>query len=319
MNSLLGKIGHFKPQGMALMAVVFFIPFSSWGFSRAGSEFRVNTSTSGDQFDPALAVDGAGNFIIVWTGKSASDSNGIFAQRYTAAGTAIGSQFQVNTTATGDQNDPCVALDGAGNFVIAWTGKGSGDSNGIYARRYNAAGTALGTEFRVNTTSNGNQDDPSIAMASDGHFVIAWGGKGSSDSNGVYARRYNAAGTAQGSEFQVSVTENGNQDDPRIAMSASGLFVIAWSGQGSGDSNGVYARRYNTVGTAQGGEFRVNSFTSGSQRYPFPGMDADGNFVIAWESNSPDGIRAQRYNASGTAQGGEFQVNTFTGGDFFQS
>jgi hypothetical protein len=320
MNIFFSRVFQSGVQRVVLSGIVFFsASFDSWAHAPAGAEFRVNTSTIGDQFDPGISVDADGNFVVVWTGKSSSDSNGIYAQRYNAAGETMGSQFRINATSNGTQNDPSVAVDAAGNFVVVWTGKGSNDSNGIYARRYNAVGTALGSEFQVNGTSNGNQDDPTLAMAPDGHFVIAWSGKGSGDSNGIYARRYSAAGTALGSEFQVSTTSNGNQDDPRIALAPDGRFVIAWSGKGSGDSNGIYARRYSAAGAAQGGEFRVNTVTADAQRYPYPGMAADGHFVIAWESDCPNGIRAQLYNADGTVQGGEFQVNTSTHGDFFQT
>ena len=45
-------------------------------------------------------------------------------------------------------------------------------------------------------------------------------------------------------------------------------------------------------------------------------MDDAGNFVVVWQSNIQDGsvlgIFCQRYNASGVAQGAEFQINTYT-------
>ena len=45
-------------------------------------------------------------------------------------------------------------------------------------------------------------------------------------------------------------------------------------------------------------------------------MDAAGNFVVTWSSKDQDGdnwgVYAQRYNAAGVAQGGEFLVNVTT-------
>src|SRR5688500_3585097 len=72
---------------------------------------------------------------------------------------------------------------------------------------------------------------------------------------------------------------------------------------------------------AIGPEFRVNAFTHFYLKTPAIGMDADGDFVVTWwrtleESNTQgdiaNGVYARRYNAVGVAQGGEFQVNTFT-------
>jgi hypothetical protein len=65
-----------------------------------------------------------------------------------------------------------------------------------------------------------------------------------------------------------------------------------------------------------GGEFRVNSHTAGSQSGPKVSTDAAGNFVVVWESfgqdGDSDGVFGQRFASSGAPLGGEFQVNTFT-------
>ena len=44
------------------------------------------------------------------------------------------------------------------------------------------------------------------------------------------------------------------------------------SGQ-DGSGSGIYAQRYDAQGVPQGGEFRVNSTTSGDQRYSSVAMD----------------------------------------------
>ncbi|MEO7794072.1 MAG: hypothetical protein ABIV06_04805, partial [Thermoanaerobaculia bacterium] len=68
-----------------------------------------------------------------------------------------------------------------------------------------------------------------------------------------------------------------------------------------------------------GGQFQVNSYTTNSQRFPAIGRDAQGNFVVAWESLGSSGgdtsfesIQAQLYGADGAALGGQFQVNSYT-------
>jgi len=64
-------------------------------------------------------------------------------------------------------------------------------------------------------------------------------------------------------------------------------------------------------GVAQGGEFRVNTYTAGDQMYPAVAMNrTTGDFVVVWESYgqakaSAWSIYAQRYNLAGAAQGGD--------------
>ena len=287
-----------------------------------GGEFRVNTYTTAGQGSPTLAMDADGDFVVSWNSTGQDGFNtGVFLQRYNAAGVAQGSEFQVNTFTTAGQAVPAIAMDADGDFVVSWQSNGQdGNGYGIYARRYNAAGVAQGSEFRVNTFTTGAQTQPTVAMDADGDFVVSWQSSGQDGAGiGVFAQRYNAAGVAQGSEFQVNTFTSDSQAGPTVAMDADGDFVISWRSIGQEGANyGVYAQRYNSAGVALGSEFRVNTYTAGDQSAPAIAMDADGDFIVSWRSTGQDGsgngIYAQRYNALGVAQGGEFRVNTFTTG-----
>lgn len=85
----------------------------------------------------------------------------------------------------------------------------------------------------------------------------------------------------------------------------------------------------NSIGLLSvGDEFQVNTYTTSYQRDPSVAALTDGSFVIVWGSmtydlnwgeNGPisqdgsgDGVYGQRFDASGTALGDEFQVNTYT-------
>ncbi|HEV8378745.1 MAG TPA: hypothetical protein VGP99_07830, partial [Tepidisphaeraceae bacterium] len=67
-----------------------------------------------------------------------------------------------------------------------------------------------------------------------------------------------------------------------------------------------------------GGEVRVNTYTADYQTNPAVAADADGDYVIVWQSPQEGlnnaGIYAQRFNASGIPQGGEIHVNVNTAG-----
>ncbi|MFS0517929.1 beta strand repeat-containing protein, partial [Nostoc sp. UIC 10607] len=288
-----------------------------------GSEFRVNNTITGNQFNPTIAMDADGDFVISWTSNGQDgDGFGIYAQRYNSSGVAQGSEFRVNDTITDSQSNPTIAMDADGDFVISWTSNGQdGDGFGIYAQRYNSTGVAQGSEFRVNDTIIGFQNNSTIAMDADGDFVISWQSYYQDGSGyGIYAQRYNSSGVAQGSEFQVNTTITDSQYNPTIAMDADGDFVISWTSNGQdGSGYGIYAKRYNSAGVAQGSEFQVNTTIIGNQSNPTIAMDEVGNFVISWTSSgqdgSGDGIYAQRYSSAGVAIGGEFKVNTIITGN----
>jgi hypothetical protein len=292
--------------------------FDSAGVSQ-GNEFQVNTFALGNQFGSTVAMDADGDFVIVWTGDAADGSGtGVFAQRFNAAGVRQGREFQVNTSTVGDQQFATVAMDASGDFVVTWSSD-DGSGSGIFAQRYNALGAAQGTEFQVNANIANDQLYSSVAMDAGGDFVVAWESDGADGSQfGIFARRFNAAGTALTGDFQVNTTAAGNQTTPSVSMNAQGDFVFAWASDGQdGSGDGVYARRYNAAGAAQGGEFQVNETTDNSQTAPTVALDAAGDFVIAWtgvgqDEDGSSGIFAREYNSSGKTLSGEFRVNTFT-------
>src|SRR6185295_18419106 len=65
-----------------------------------------------------------------------------------------------------------------------------------------------------------------------------------------------------------------------------------------------------------GAEFLVNSYTTGGQNVPSVTSRSSGGFVVTWGGDYQDGsgygALARTYDASGTAQGREFQINTYT-------
>jgi hypothetical protein len=282
-----------------------------------GSEFRVNTFTTGEQLLPAVAMDASGDFVVAWQGVGSGDDYGVYAQRYNALGTAQGGEFRVNTFTTGSQRNLALAMDADGDLVIAWTSSAQDPdgSSGVYARRYDLAGAAQGGEFRVNTTTPGNQKLPAVALDASGDFVVAW-----TSAYDIFAQRYNAAGLAQGGELRANTFTGGFQDSAAAGMDADGNFLITWTdgafGNGQEGSLGVYAQYFNAAGAPQGGELRVNTFTTGNQSTPDVAMESDGDAVVAWQSNGQDGsgygVYAQRYAGPDTVA--PVVVDVFVGG-----
>ena len=283
-----------------------------------GKAFQVNTYPLGEPLSPAIAMDKRGNFVITWQTHGQDGSVwGIIAQRFNKNGKALGREFVVNTYTFSHQDDPDIAMDWKGNFVITWVSHFQDGEEGIFAQRFNRKGKPLGNEFHVNSYIDNTQYDPAIAMDQKGNFVITWASWLQDGSDlGIFAQMYNSKGEAVGNEFQVNTYMKWYQWHPAIAMDQNGNFVITWSSEGEdGSSYGIFAQRFNKKGEAVGSEFQVNTYTQKSQDYPAVAMDNGGNFVIVWESKKQDGsgtgIFAQMYNRRGEAVGNEFQVNTY--------
>lgn len=286
-----------------------------------GAEFQVNTYTTSRQELPVIAMDDDGDFVIAWRRADVNGfSTSIFAQRYNSAGVRLGSEFQVNWVTAGVQTDPVIAMDASGDFVIAWISNGHpGGFNGLYAQRFSSFGAAQGSEFQLNLSTAPNASEPALAMDAEGNFIAAWQ---SQDENsaplGFIARRFDSDAAALGSEFLIASNAGSVTRGPEIAMTPGGRFIVTYTAlkDAGGQNLGVYARRFDSDGTALGSEFRVNTSTPVDQVDPDVEIADDGEFVITWESTFPakDGkdIFAQQYTSDGFRQGGEFQVNTYT-------
>lgn len=247
--------------------------------------------------------------------------------RVMLAATPIGVETQVNTTTNGDQESAgarSIAADDAGNYVAVWTSFGQdGSATGVYAQRFNSSGTPLGSEFRVNQSTFGNQIGAVITMNSQGDFVVAWASEGQDGSGyGVYMRRYSSSGTALGNEIRVNTYGIGNQFEVSAAMNDAGNVIIIWTSNGQdGSGDGIYGQRYSSSGSPVGSEFRVNTVTTGQQSTSAVTMNALGEFTVTWHSANTDGsgfgVYSQRYTSSGTRNGANTLVNTTTSGDQF--
>jgi len=301
---------------------------------RLGSEFRVNSYTTGGQGSPSVVAAADGEFVVVWAGQGKGDSYGIFGQRYDSAGSTLGNAFLVNAYTTGVQWRPSAAAAADGTFVVVWGGSGPGDLEGIFGQRFDNAGVALGAEFRVNSYTTYAQYKPSVASDASGNFVVVWEhynyardvpshsfGQRHSSAGAIlhlplqsFGQRYNSAGAALGTEFSVAgVTTFGLETTVSVASDASGNFVVVWDSINDGSDFGIRGQRYDSDGATLGDDFVVNSYTKEYQLRPSVAADASGNFVVAWADNRQAGwdVFGRRFDSEGVAQGGDFPVNTY--------
>ena len=188
-----------------------------------------------------------------------------------------------------------------GAFVVAWGSQPQDGYNyGIFARRFDAAGNMQGVEFQVNVYTETGQDDPSVSLAANGDFVVAWEStEQDGGSSGIFARAFTSTGEPRGGELQVNSYTPSGQYRPSVAAGADGDFVITWDSAGGqdGSTTGVFMRGFNSAGHALV-ELQVSTFTQSIQSAP--SVAASGSrFVVAWQSDSQDGsgfgVFAQRF------------------------
>lgn len=344
-----------------------------WSLQVSGSlSYGMSTFT-------AVAVDAAGNTTDPSEGYSVTVTTQDAVGGYDI-GASQNSGNQINTTVIGHQNNPQVTKLANGNLIVVWQQSVTGATNGydVVMQLMDSTGThKIGTEQFVNQRNNNNQDSPSVTALADGGFVIAWESN-YVDTDGVWARRYDANGAAQTDEFLVNQTIAGAQ---RMAVTLGlpdGGYIISWySAQGNGntvqriydandnpvgnefvvgpaigtvggpemvlfehgpsvgwyltvwngtDSNGtgVFGQMRKTDGTSAGPILTLNTTQDKSQNYPDAITLKDGSFVVFWDTDDSQAngsdIRAIHYTVDpitgmvGAKSTGDFIVNDYRAG-----
>lgn len=113
-----------------------------------GPEFQVNQETFSDQLRSKIAMDAAGNFVVVWDSYDPS-SFGLFAwdikaRLYRADGTPVGPEIFVNRHLVLEQQGALVAFAPNGTFVAAWSSNAqvppaNENEHEVFARRFSAS------------------------------------------------------------------------------------------------------------------------------------------------------------------------------------
>ncbi len=270
-------------------------------------------TNNNNQVNPVVATLTDGSVVVAWQSFGQDgDMLGVFAQRFTAAGANIGTEFQVNQTTANNQRTPAITALPSGGFAIVWVSELQrfDKSVDIYGRLYGASGAVASDEILINSGTNVCAN-PGIDLTPDGGFLVVW-----SENVGVYptangaqgwdvvGRPFNSNGTAKAPQAtRINAFTDGDQYGPRICASGSDHLVV-WTSVGQdGSREGVYGRFISDNGAPEGVEFLVNTTTISQQLQPTVGSDGNGRFLAVWSgfvAGTSFDLFAQRYNATQT-------------------
>jgi hypothetical protein len=103
-----------------------------------GGEFQISPWTTGYDRFPRVARRTENDFVVIWNDPSypSSPPQDVRGRIVKDSGFPLGSEFVVNTYATGRQELADVAPIASGEFVVVWQGPGSNDPSGVFGRLY---------------------------------------------------------------------------------------------------------------------------------------------------------------------------------------
>ena len=227
-------------QGIVDSAGVYYRRYNANGTFMDATEQRANLTDIGTERDASVAMNAAGDFVVVW-----EVGGSIKFQMFASDGTpGTAKTVYIDNVSS----KPDVAMDALGNFVVVYRWDGA-FGRGVWGHQFDNSGVEVAPWFRVgpgNDVVYKDHDKPSIAMDDAGNFIVTYesiadGGPGKT----VFAARFQSDTTSLG-EFQVNQTTAGNQHMASIAMSDLDNYVVVFTGEDA-DQTGVYARQYGVV------------------------------------------------------------------------
>jgi hypothetical protein len=196
--------------------------------------------------DVAIAAGPAGQALVVW-----EQGGQVLARKFN--GTTFEDQFVV----AGAGSSPAVA-GAASGWAIAYAGAGTGDADGIFLSRVSSSGTVADAVL-VNAKTAGVQDQPAVAVLTDGSLGVAF-----RSGDDVLFQRYDASGSALADDqaSPIHSEASGSQGSPICAAGPSGgFYVVAW--ESGAEVRARFAGKdasflFNAL-TGQNGDFSVSA------------------------------------------------------------
>ncbi len=253
----------------------------------------VVAATSARQYQPALTIDATDTLYAVWF-EERNPFGIIFATR-----PANGNWSASQRATTGGDFNPQVAIASSGMVHVVFK------RNFLIYHAMRGAGGGWSSATRINDTTVGGQDEPTIAVATDGTVLAAWedsrGPQGSYQPLLRVDERPVATG-AWGTDLSLSdATGNADQRRPDVTIDANGTLHAVWEDGrfSSGSGVGVYY-----ASKPHGGSWSVNERVNGTVPanpnggYPTLAIDGSGSVVALWQAYQPDLFSADRSGAS---------------------
>lgn len=264
---------------------------------RVGDEFLVNQVTVGDQNDAVVAmiedsVLGNLGFVVVWEDEAPGSNEELLGRRFAIDATPLGDAFPINVLTAFDQEDADVASDAAGRFVVAWETIDS-SLDGIAARVFDPDGTPRSGEVPVNTFLTGDQENPSLAVAPDGGFIVVWEDDEQEVGDlSIFGRFFDASGVAVDAPFQIDSFPAGAQEQVSVRYVPDGRVCAVWRSDGQDGTAGlpgIVGNCFDADGGPTGAERVIHATLPGVQLDPWLGVGADGRALVTWSAVDQDG------------------------------
>ncbi|MGW7685157.1 hypothetical protein ACWGID_30735 [Kribbella sp. NPDC054772] len=255
---------------------------------------------------PDVGLDDNGNAVVVW--QDDPDGNGYYNIPYRVVNTAgtVTASGNANSSSTGQQINPRVAVDPDGApsgaavaFTAVWEDIQTGGQPTVKAAGFTGP-TTRAWEVTA-SAATGQNHNPDVAVSASGDAVVVWDDDG--DGNGFYqvglVRLGRSNGSATLSRRSANATADGQQRHASVAANFNGDFAVAWESDHTGTA-GAWTRSFTSTGTAH----YADTLVADGGSWPSIGIDDQAQSVVGWtvQGTDPD-VWVRGFGTDGTDTG----------------
>lgn len=297
---------------------------------------RVNDLTPNFQWNPDIAVDGAGLIHAIWEDNRNAFTTGpdIYYANSTDGGLSFNPSLRVNNDATGvEQARPSIAVAQDRSVYAVWDDPRNGArGRDIYFSKSVDLGITWTPNIFVNDDSAGaNQDSATIAVDTLGGIYVVWvDSRNAATAPDIYATRSSNGGSTFTANSKVNDDLGATlQISPSLALGAGKIQAMWSDGRTTGSTGLDVYTASSPDGVAWAANVRVNDDTifSNDQLSPSVAIGVGGDVFAAWTDERVSGqdvfvsvldVHAPTAIAPGTAtvsQGGQASFDGFSSMD----
>ncbi len=269
-------------------------------FNRAGRPvgrvFAVSGLDVGREKGARATILANGRVLVSWQVASGGDS-AVYARVLRPRGSALVPAFRVDSELASGGKNPAVAAAEDGGFLVAWQGCcGDGGDPVIFARRFGADASAVGSPFVVSSSPSTGQYLPTAARGESGEFLVAWMGASDDETGSKFridGRLVSADGAPIGADAVLSTGSDRADSAPAVAAGPAG-YVVAWTVWDRTFPYAILAAPFDPSLASTGAAVPVNAGRINFQWALALSTDGQDRYLLAWEGFDESGHLAIR-------------------------
>lgn len=233
--------------------------------------------------DVSSAIDAQGNALVVWR-QSDGTNQQVFKSEYTARGWSHPVDLFDNISPDGQSaEEPCVAMNAAGEAIIAWS-QHDGTHLQVFVSERRNGSWILPADLTDSISPPGrNAADVGVAMDDNGDAIVVWSQSDSANQLQIFKSEHRGGKWSYPSDLDDNISPDGQSVWPAsVAMDNLGNAIITWP-QEDGANWRIFKSEFRNSEWTHPTTL-VDSISPDGENAWFPSlaMDDTGEAIIIW-------------------------------------